>query len=107
MVAIPGAVEAEPPPMTDADAPASDDEAPQDAPHDASPPAAAAAPAAPAPAPEPAAHPADAGGRQRYGEAVVREVLNATFLSEEVLEPNVTPTASTDWPTEPPPPRDE
>ena len=34
-------------------------------------------------------HPAEAAGRQRYGEAVVREVLGATFLIEEPLEPLV------------------
>ena len=34
-------------------------------------------------------HPADSTGRQRYGEAVVREVLGATFLIEEAIEPLV------------------
>jgi DNA polymerase-3 subunit gamma/tau len=34
-------------------------------------------------------HPADATGRQRYGEAVVREVLGATFLVEETIVPLV------------------
>ncbi|UYN82719.1 MAG: DNA polymerase III subunit gamma and tau [Microcella sp.] len=47
-------------------------------------------------APKPAGqHPAEAAGRQRYGEAVVREVLGATFLLEEVLEPTVSPVSST------------
>jgi DNA polymerase-3 subunit gamma/tau len=48
-------------------------------------------------APEPEAPPARAAvqhvtevnGRQRYGEAVVREVLGATFLVEEAIEPLV------------------
>jgi len=39
----------------------------------------------------PAPHATDGSGRQRYGEAVVREVLGATFLLEETLEPAVTP----------------
>lgn len=48
-------------------------------------------PADPAPAaPPPAAHPAEIDGRQRYGEAVVREVLGATFLAEEPVAPLVT-----------------
>lgn len=34
-------------------------------------------------------HPADSTGRQRYGEAVVREVLGATFLVEETIVPLV------------------
>ena len=46
--------------------------------------------------PKPAVqHPAEAAGRQRYGEAVVREVLGATFLLEEVLEPTVSPVSAT------------
>jgi len=32
---------------------------------------------------------AEIGGKQRYGESVVREVLGARFLAEEVLEPAV------------------
>ncbi|MER3388846.1 MAG: hypothetical protein RJQ01_02325, partial [Microcella sp.] len=47
-------------------------------------PAAAPAPAAARPAPV-----SEVGGKQRYGESVVREVLGARFLSEEVLEPAV------------------
>jgi DNA polymerase-3 subunit gamma/tau len=35
-------------------------------------------------------HVTEVNGRQRYGEAVVREVLGATFLVEEPLEPLVT-----------------
>lgn len=35
-------------------------------------------------------HQTEVNGRQRYGEAVVREVLGATFLGEEVIEPLVT-----------------
>ena len=42
-----------------------------------------------APPRAPAPHPSDGSGRQRYGEAVVREVLGATFLSEEAIEPTV------------------
>jgi DNA polymerase-3 subunit gamma/tau len=63
---------------------------------------ASGSPASPAssPAPEPekpapaaaaaAPHPAEIDGRQRYGEAVVREVLGATFLAEEPVAPLVT-----------------
>jgi DNA polymerase-3 subunit gamma/tau len=47
----------------------------------------------PAPAPRPAPV-SEIGGKQRYGESVVREVLGATFLSEEVLEPAVSLVAS-------------
>lgn len=43
-------------------------------------------PTAPAPRPAPIS---EIGGKQRYGESVVREVLGATFLAEEVLEPAV------------------
>ncbi len=55
-------------------------------------PASRPAPAAPEPAPAAtaAAHPAEIDGRQRYGEAVVREVLGATFLAEEPVDPLVT-----------------
>lgn len=55
-------------------------------------PASSPAPAAPEPAPPAAAapHPAEIDGRQRYGEAVVREVLGATFLAEEPIAPLVT-----------------
>jgi DNA polymerase-3 subunit gamma/tau len=35
-------------------------------------------------------HQTEINGRQRYGEAVVREVLGATFLVEEAIEPLVT-----------------
>ncbi len=57
-------------------------------------PAPSSSPAPAAPEPEPAAaavpHPAEIDGRQRYGEAVVREVLGATFLTEEPIAPLVT-----------------
>jgi DNA polymerase-3 subunit gamma/tau len=58
------------------------------------------APPAPEAPPEPAVkapapHATDGSGRQRYGEAVVREVLGATFLLEETLEPAVTPQSAT------------
>jgi DNA polymerase-3 subunit gamma/tau len=43
----------------------------------------------------PAPHATDGSGLQRYGEAVVREVLGATFLLEETLEPAVTPQSAT------------
>ena len=43
-------------------------------------------PIAPTPRPAPVS---EIGGKQRYGESVVREVLGATFLSEEALEPAV------------------
>jgi DNA polymerase-3 subunit gamma/tau len=52
----------------------------------------AAAPEAPSAPPAKAAapHASDGSGRQRYGEAVVREVLGATFLAEETIAPLVT-----------------
>jgi DNA polymerase-3 subunit gamma/tau len=60
------------------------------------------APADPEPvAPAPAAHPAEIDGRQRYGEAVVREVLGATFLAEEPVAPLVT-AGGVDLPAEAP-----
>lgn len=43
-------------------------------------------PTAPTPRPAPIS---EIGGKQRYGESVVREVLGATFLAEELLEPAV------------------
>jgi len=43
-------------------------------------------------APEPKAAPTN----QRYGEAVVREVLNATFIEEQPLTPRVIPTSQDD-----------
>jgi DNA polymerase-3 subunit gamma/tau len=46
--------------------------------------------AAPPPTATAAPHPAEVDGRQRYGEAVVREVLGATFLAEETIAPLVT-----------------
>lgn len=33
-----------------------------------------------------------AGGKQRYGESVVREILGANFIEEKTVEPRVTPT---------------
>lgn len=92
----------EPPLPGDDDAPAFDDEPPYDpayeppAPYDR-PPSPRATPAA---APQAAARTAPvaappvvvertpaAGGVQRYGEAVIRQVLGATFLREEPYEP--------------------
>ena len=49
--------------------------------------------AATAPRPAPVA---EIGGKQRYGESVVREVLGATFLAEEVLEPAVSLVGASD-----------
>jgi len=46
-----------------------------------------------------AVHPAVAAGRERYGEAVVREVLGARFLAEEAVDSAVSLTSA--------PPRDE
>ncbi|MBX3094173.1 MAG: DNA polymerase III subunit gamma and tau [Cryobacterium sp.] len=57
-------------------------------------PAASTPPAEPQPAAAPAkpTTPAAPAERQRYGEAVVREVLRASFIEEEELAPRVTPT---------------
>lgn len=93
----------EPPLPGDDDAPAFDEEPPYDpayeppAPYDRPPspratPAAApqaAARTAPAAAPPVVVErtPAAGGGVQRYGEAVIRQVLGATFLREEPYEP--------------------
>lgn len=72
-----------PPALDDADAPPVDDE-PELEPD--------------LPSPPPPVHPAEAAGRQRYGEAVVREVLGARFIGEEVIAPAVSLT---------PPPRED
>lgn len=51
--------------------------------------------AEPSPPPPPSVpHPAEAAGRQRYGEAVVREILGARFVAEEQLTPTVVPEAT-------------
>lgn len=55
--------------------------------------------APPLPKPEPAAtreptpksKAASSGGKQRYGEAVVREILGANFIEEQPIAPRVTP----------------
>lgn len=83
VVAIPGATASsvtdepaaidEPPALDDADAPPVDDEPADDLPSP----------------PPPPIHPAEAAGRQRYGESVVREVLGARFIGEETIEPAV------------------
>ncbi|GAA1701588.1 hypothetical protein GCM10009792_22360 [Microcella alkalica] len=88
VVAIPGASapspvshspgDDEPPALSDADAPAPDDEQTDDLPSP----------------PRPPIHPAEAAGRQRYGESVVREVLGARFIGEEVIESAVSLTPS-------------
>ncbi|MBB5633526.1 DNA polymerase-3 subunit gamma/tau [Cryobacterium mesophilum] len=49
-------------------------------------------------APAPAAKPKPeskipSGGKQRYGEAVVREILGANFIEEQAIAPRVTPTS--------------
>ena len=92
VVAIPGAAAAtpvdepraddEPPALDDADAPPADDEPADDLPSP----------------PPPPIHPAEAAGRQRYGESVVREVLGARFIGEESIEPalSLTPTRRED-----------
>lgn len=56
--------------------------------------AASTSPVEPEPAAEPAkpTTPTVPAERQRYGEAVVREVLRASFIEEEELTPRVTPT---------------
>jgi DNA polymerase-3 subunit gamma/tau len=92
VVAIPGATATsvadepagtdEPPALDDADAPPADDEPADDLPSP----------------PPPPIHPAEAAGRQRYGESVVREVLGARFIGEETIEPAVSLT---------PPPRED
>ncbi|WP_168916410.1 DNA polymerase III subunit gamma and tau [Microcella flavibacter] len=106
VVAIPGsaaAASADPRPLDAEDLPPLDD---ADAPDDESAPATEDGSAPPEPVIErrvPSApvaiHPADAAGRQRYGEAVVREVLGARFLAEEAVESAVSLTSE--------PPRDE
>jgi len=94
-----GVVDRDVPPPDD-EAPYPDDEPPYDPPYDAGPPASAMQ--APTPVSTPAAAPAPtaqartaptvgthaaSGGVQRYGEAVIRQVLGATFVREEPYEP--------------------
>ncbi|GAA4265480.1 DNA polymerase III subunit gamma and tau [Frondihabitans peucedani] len=61
----------------------------------ATPPAGAPAPTPAAAAPQPVRSSQRAGGsvpqNSRYGEAVVREILNAQFMHEETIAPKVTP----------------
>lgn len=99
-----GLVDRDEPPLPDDDeAPPPDDEPPYEPPHEAPAATAPAAPAAQASAaqapaaqvPSPQAPPRQApavterspGGVQRYGEAVIRQVLGATFVREEPYEP--------------------
>jgi len=103
-----GAVDREEPPLPgDDEAPSFDDEPPydpsyepagapqgppprQDAPSASSAPAAQAAPRAqraPSASPVVTERAPSVGGVQRYGEAVIRQVLGATFLREEPYEP--------------------
>ena len=93
-----GLVDRDDPPLPDDDeAPPPDDEPPYEPP--AAPAPAAQAPATPPPAaeasapsaasarPSPAVTARSPGGVQRYGEAVIRQVLGATFVREEPYEP--------------------
>ncbi|CAH0221557.1 DNA polymerase III subunit gamma/tau [Microbacterium oxydans] len=94
----------EPPLPGDDDAPDFDDEPPYDPSYEPAPsggpPPRSQSPSAPQAAPRAAAAPApraaapvvterspSAGGVQRYGEAVIRQVLGATFVREEPYEP--------------------
>ncbi|WP_243224535.1 DNA polymerase III subunit gamma and tau [Microbacterium sp. CIAB417] len=116
---VDGGISDEEPPLPGDDEAPDEDEPPYEPPYDAGPsvPAGGPAPAAPAVASRPAAMPAAASsaavvnapagpapqapvvtarsaapdGIQRYGEAVVRQVLGATFVREEPFEP---PTAT-------------
>ena len=94
-----GAVDRDEPPLPgDDEAPAYDDEPPYDPSYEppAGPPAPRQAPSAPqtspvqraaAAAPAVIERPPSGGGVQRYGEAVIRQVLGATFVREEPYEP--------------------
>jgi DNA polymerase-3 subunit gamma/tau len=102
-----GAVDRDEPPLPgDDEAPAFDDEPPydpayeppaarQDAPTQTAPSASSAptaapvtrAPRAPAAPPVVTERAPSGGGVQRYGEAVIRQVLGATFIREEPYEP--------------------
>ncbi|MCC2030318.1 DNA polymerase III subunit gamma and tau [Microbacterium sp. YMB-B2] len=104
-----GLVDRDEPPLPDDDeAPPPDDEPPYEPPHEAPAATAPAAPAAQAPAAQapsppvpspqvpspqtparqaPAVTERSPGGVQRYGEAVIRQVLGATFVREEPYEP--------------------
>jgi DNA polymerase-3 subunit gamma/tau len=53
----------------------------------------APSPVEPAETPAPTKKSAPPEGKQRYGEAVVREILGANFLEEQPIAPRVTPTA--------------
>ena len=92
------------PPPYDDEPPPYDDEPPYDPSYEPAPsrgpsrpsapssPSAASAPAAPTPRSAPASAPVvtdrtPSGGVQRYGEAVIRQVLGATFVREEPYEP--------------------
>lgn len=82
VVAIPSGADAEPPPIDDPEPPQPDEPEPT--------PAGESAPT-PAPrvqaAPRPAPQATTADGKQRYGEAVVREILGANFIGEQSLRP--------------------
>ncbi|PJJ71105.1 DNA polymerase-3 subunit gamma/tau [Diaminobutyricimonas aerilata] len=83
-----------PPPLGDADAPPEEPE-PDDYTGPALAPPRPPAPTTPAPRAEPrrqAPRPT-IGGRQRYGESVVREILGARFIEEQVVQPRVVPRA--------------
>ncbi|MEV8250427.1 DNA polymerase III subunit gamma and tau [Microbacterium sp. NPDC076768] len=92
--AIDGAVDGDEPPLpSDDDAPAYDEEPPYDPSYEPPmsrpvvPEARAAAPRAVATPPVVTERTPSAGGVQRYGEAVIRQVLGATFVREEPYEP--------------------
>jgi len=86
-----GAVDDDVPPLPDdEDAPADDDEPPYEPPtipQQSAPQRPAQQSAPPRSAPVATERSAAAGGVQRYGEAVIRQVLGATFVREEPYEP--------------------
>ncbi|GAB3633911.1 hypothetical protein GCM10027421_32640 [Microbacterium shaanxiense] len=86
-----GAVDDDVPPLPDdEDAPADDDEPPYEPPtipQQSAPQRPAQQSAPPRSAPVVTERSAAAGGVQRYGEAVIRQVLGATFVREEPYEP--------------------
>ena len=81
------------PPPSDLDAPPDEGE-PDHREGEAAAPSAAPEPGAQPRAAPSAVHPAVAAGRERYGEAVVREVLGARFLAEEAVDSAVSLTSA-------------
>jgi DNA polymerase-3 subunit gamma/tau len=93
VVPIPSSGTAAPTPAPGAPAPVADPEPEASSPVVAPP---ASAPPAPAPAPAPVAEKRapqqnTADGKARYGEAVVREILGASFIEEQSLRPTTAP----------------